>query len=196
MMHRVISLIVAAAACCSCTPLEKAPRDSAGCSDTSFGDFHWTVEDFDYHASYIFTTPAHQNSWGYVNFNLSNPAVPDLLASCNAASSQLSDFFYGNFQYNCTFNGEVGQPGPAPAKFTFSRPSGELVIDQSWVCNDQDPQYPITFFATGQVNLTLDCTDTTWQNTNWTMGQFYSTRNVDCAPVTVDLKPSQISAVA
>src|SRR5687767_900631 len=35
----------------------------------------WKVENFDYHASYIFTTPAHQNSWGYVNFTLSNPAL-------------------------------------------------------------------------------------------------------------------------
>lgn len=141
-MYRVISAFVAYAAYVACTPLEKATRDSAGCSETSFGDFEWTVEDFDYHASYIFTTPAHQNSWGYVNFNLSNPAVPDLLASCNAASSQLSDFFYGTMQYNCTFDGQVGQPGPAPAKFTFNRPSGELDIDQKWVCRDQDPQYP------------------------------------------------------
>lgn len=141
-MYRTISALVAFAAYASSTPLEKATRDSAGCSETSFGDFKWTVEDFDYHASYIFTTPAHQNSWGYVNFNLSNPAVPDLLASCNAASSQLSDFFYGTMQYNCTFDGQVGEPGPAPAKFTFSRPSGELVVDQKWVCRDQDPQYP------------------------------------------------------
>ncbi|KAK7723919.1 hypothetical protein SLS64_000250 [Diaporthe eres] len=142
-MHRIITTFVAYAAYVACTPLEKATRDySAGCSETSFGDFEWTVQDFDYHASYIFTTPAHQNSWGYVNFNLSNPAVPDLLASCSAASSQLSDFFYGTMQYNCTFDGQVGQPGPAPAKFTFNRPSGEVVVDQKWVCRDQDPQYP------------------------------------------------------
>lgn len=219
-MHRIISAFVAYAAYVSCTPLEKVTPDSAGCSETSFKDFKWTIQDFDYHASYIFTTPSHQNSWGYVNFSLSNPALPDVqVASCNAASSQLSEFFYGTLQYNCTFDGQLGEPGPAPAKFTFSRPSGELVVDQKWVCRDQDPKYPyvsplryclrrtsvskltcnrssITFNAHGQVNLTLDCTDTTWQNTNWTLGQFYSTRNVNCAPVTIDLKPSQISAVA
>lgn len=56
--------------------------------------------------------------------------------------------------------------------------------------------YSITFSASGQVNLTLDCNETSWQNTNWTLGQIYSTRNIDCDPVTLDLKPSQISAVA
>lgn len=141
-MHRIISALVAYAAYVSCTPIELVTRDSAGCSETSFGDFEWSIQDFYYHASYTFTTPAHQNSWGYVDFNLSNPAVPDLLASCNAASNQLSDFFYGTMQYNCTFDGQVGEPGPAPAKFTFSRPSGELDIEQKWVCRDQDPQYP------------------------------------------------------
>ncbi|POS70518.1 hypothetical protein DHEL01_v211086 [Diaporthe helianthi] len=142
-MHRIILLaFMVYAACVSCTPLDKSLRDSAGCSETSFKKFAWTIQDFDYHASYIFTTPAHQNSWGYVNFSLSNPAAPDLVASCNAASSQLSDFFYGTLQYNCTFDGQAGEPGPAPAKFTFSRPSGQVVIDQKWVCRDQDPKYP------------------------------------------------------
>lgn len=115
---------------------------STGCSNTSFGGFEWTVDSFVYHASYIFTTPAHQNSWGYVDFNLTNPAVPDLLATCSARSDQLSDFFYGTFAYTCTLNGELGEPGPAPAKFTYSRPSGELEINQTWTCEDADPQYP------------------------------------------------------
>jgi len=195
-MYRSILIFLAVAQQVSSKPIETDPRHPEGCSDTSFGDFEWTVEDFDYHASYIFTTPAHQNSWGYVNFNLSNPAVPDLLASCSAASNQLSDFFYGTFEYNCTLNGELGNPGPAPARFTFSRPSGELALEQSWRCDDNDPKYPTTFSASGQANLTLDCTDTTWQNANWTLGQFYSTRNVNCALVTVDVTPSKISAVA
>ncbi|KUI73772.1 hypothetical protein VM1G_09169 [Cytospora mali] len=168
----------------------------AGCSETSFGDFQWTVESFKFKASYIFSTPAHQNSWGFVDFNLSNPAVPDVQASCSAQSDQLSDFFYGNFAYNCTFNGDLDEPEPAPAKFTFSRPSGELTINQTWVCDDEDPKYPTTFAASGQVNLTLDCTDTTWENSNWTIGQIYSDREIDCMPVTVDVEPYLITAVA
>lgn len=112
---------------------------SAGCSKTSFGNLKWTVEKFDFRASYIFTTPAHQNSWGYANFNLSNNALPDVLATCSAQSDQLSDFFYGDLPYTCTIDGE---PGPAPARFTFSRPSGELDINQTWTCDDVDPNDP------------------------------------------------------
>jgi hypothetical protein len=141
-MHPSVSALVAFAAYACGTPLQKATRDPAGCSETSFNKFEWTVQNFDYHASYIFTTPAHQNSWGYANFKLANPAVPDFVASCSAASSQLSDFFYGTLQYNCTYDGSASEPGPAPAEFTFSRPSGELVINQKWVCSDQDPKYP------------------------------------------------------
>lgn len=114
-------------------------NSSPWCSAASLHGFEWTVQDFDFHASYIFTTPAHQNSWGYINFNLSNPAVSDVLASCTAQSDQLSDFFYGTFSYECTFN---GTSGPAPAKFSFNRSTGELDINQTWACNDQDPKYP------------------------------------------------------
>lgn len=105
-------------------------------------NFAWTVTDFEYHASYVFSTPAHQNSWGYVDFNLSNPAVPDAVATCHAASNQLSDFFYGTVWYDCALNGTTTGGGPAPATFAFSRPSGELKVNQTWTCDDQDPKYP------------------------------------------------------
>lgn len=108
-----------------------------GCTKSSFGDFAWSLENFDFHASYIFTTPAHQNSWGYVNFNLSNPALP-YPAVCTAASSQLSDFFYGTQSYNCTVpEGETGV-----GTFTFDRALGKLDFEQGWRCDDVDQQYP------------------------------------------------------
>ncbi|ROW06767.1 hypothetical protein VMCG_04166 [Cytospora schulzeri] len=195
-MHRLAISLLAAAASYTCGSPVPSRDTSTGCSKASFSNFAWTVETFDFHASYVFTTPAHQNSYGFVDFNLTNPALPDLLASCTAQSSQLSEFFYGNLPYNCTFNGELGEPGPAPAKFTFSRSTGELDINQTWTCDDDDPQYPTTFSASGKANLTLDCTDTTWQNANWTLGQIYSDRVIQCAPVTVDVEPYQVSAVA
>lgn len=109
------------------------------CSQVSQHGFRWSIRDFDFHASYIFSTPAHQNSWGYVSFNLSNPSVPNTIATCSAASNQLEDFFHGTVSYDCTVN---GTSGPAPATFSFNRPSGELDIKQSWVCDDKDPKYP------------------------------------------------------
>ncbi|KAI1486745.1 hypothetical protein F5X96DRAFT_215636 [Biscogniauxia mediterranea] len=167
-------------------------RDSStpGCSDASFNNFAWAIEDFDYHASYIFTTPAHQNSWGYVNFNLTNPAL-GYEAKCSAASNQLSDFFYGTMAYTCS-----SPEDNTETTFDFSRPSGLLHVNQSWVCSDADPQYPTTFHAYGSVNLTLECTDNTNVNPDWELGQIYSDREVKCNLVNVPLKPSQISAVA
>lgn len=132
-----------------------------------------------------------KNSWGYVNFNLTNPAL-EYKASCSATSNQLSDFFYGNFPYTCTSPNGTS----AETTFDFSRPSGELNINQTWSCSDQDPQFPVTIHAYGQVNLTLDCTDDTYQNPNWTLGQIYSNREVKCAPVTEAVKPYLFTAVA
>lgn len=140
-MHRFAIIILAFASSVLGSPVSS--RDtSTGCSKTSFSGFAWTIESFDFHASYIFTTPAHQNSWGYVDFNLTNPAIPDLLVSCSAQSDQLYDFFYGNLAYNCTVNGELAEPGPAPAKFKYNKSSGEVDINQTWTCDDVDPQYP------------------------------------------------------
>jgi hypothetical protein len=200
--------------------LNLQPRDAnQGCSKASFGNFSWTIENFDYHASYVFTTPAHQNSWGYVNFNLSNPALP-YKATCSGASSQLSEFFYGDFWYSCSVpDGSLGASG---ATFAFNRAAGELDFNQTWVCSDEDPKYPYvsnlvpairatcwrtgightdcatraTFRGYAAANLTLDCSDTTWTNPNWTMGQIYSDRTVECEAVTLPVKPYMMTAVA
>ncbi|KAK3940999.1 hypothetical protein QBC46DRAFT_383828 [Diplogelasinospora grovesii] len=199
-MYALIPALLAAAASVSAAPAVApavalaAARDTngPGCTSASLGSFEWSIQGFDFHASYIFTTPAHQNSWGYVNFNLTNPAVP-YVASCSASSNQLNDFFYGTMPYKCTLpDGVKG----GSTLFDFSRPSGELRVNQTWTCNDQDPQYPTTFTGYGAVNLTLECTDDTWMNPNWTIGQIYSDREVKCAPVDAIIKPYQLTAVA
>jgi hypothetical protein len=99
----------------------------------------WTVHGFDYHASYIYTTPAHQNSNGYVHFNLSNTAVP-YTATCSATSSQLTDFYYGNQWYPCVLPSTA--PAGATVSFQFNRPTGELDITETVVCpaNKNKPQ--------------------------------------------------------
>lgn len=141
-MYRLSATLLALAPCVLGTPVSLTERDysSPTCSNDSTHNFQWLVQGFDFHASYIFSTPAHQNSWGYVNFNLSNPAVPDVLLSCSAQSDQLQDFFYGTQWYKCTTNGT--SYGPAPASFAFNRPTGELDINQTWTCRDRDPKWP------------------------------------------------------
>lgn len=138
-MHFLPASFLALLPLATASPFSKRDTNTTapGCSAASFGDFEWSLSSFDFHASYIFTTPAHQNSWGYVNFNLTNPALP-YPAVCTAASSQLSDFFYGNLPYTCSV--PEGQTGTG--SFTFDRALGKLDFDQGWTCNDTDPVYP------------------------------------------------------
>ncbi|KAK4158898.1 hypothetical protein QBC43DRAFT_138635 [Cladorrhinum sp. PSN259] len=178
----VFSLLSLAAA----GPVATRDNDGKSCSapnpvkkcEKSLSDLKWTVHGFDYHASYIFTTPAHQNSWGYVNFNISNSIVP-YTASCSAASSQLSEFFFGTQEYTCTLIGNA--PAGAAVKFKYSRPTGQLDIIESVVCQGKPADK--TFTVSGATNLTLSCTDVTTTTPNWTPGQIYSDREVKCAPV-------------
>jgi hypothetical protein len=172
------------------SPVTIPRADTAGCSDASFHSFAWLARSFDFHASYIFTTPAHQNSWGFVSFDLCNPADQST-ARCEAQSDQLSDFFYGTVPYKCNDTARHGA-----TSFDFSRPQNLLRVNQTWTCADRDPQWPTTFTGRGGINLTLDCTDTFWQNPNWTMGEFYSTRDIKCKPVDAKIVPGDLSAVA
>ncbi|KAK4141253.1 uncharacterized protein C8A04DRAFT_31231 [Dichotomopilus funicola] len=160
-------------------------RSPAGCSKASFKGFEWTVQDFDFHASYIFSTPAHQNSWGYAFFDLVNPAE-QTITHCEGSSSQLSDFFYGTVSYKCDDK----------TSFTFNRPTGELTLSQTWTCDDADPKYPTTFTAYGATNFTLTCEEATYQNPDWQIGEIYSSRTITCEKQDKTVKPSQLSAVA
>ncbi|RYP32127.1 hypothetical protein DL768_011149 [Monosporascus sp. mg162] len=191
-MQNIITALTTLLPLAAAAPFSLAARDdNAGCTSKSFNHFKWTIEDFDYHSSYLFTTPAHQNSWGYVNFNVTNPAL-DYKASCKAASNQLSEFFYGTMVYDCT----TPENTSAETTFAFSRPSGQLDLNQTWTCSDEDPQYPITIHAYGSLNLTLDCKDEKWENPDWQMGEIYSSRTVTCDLVTEPMKPYRMEAIA
>ena len=162
-----------------------APADLT-CTQKSQKVKEWTVSDFDLHASYTFTNPAHQNSWGYVSFKLANPAL-GYTSSCQGSSNQLQDFFYGNFVYNCT--------GPAPsdlATFTFSRPTNELMVNQTWACSGEGSR----FWAEGGTKLDLNCHEEKWQNPSWEQGQIYSTDTITCDHVNAKVPVTSIRAVA
>jgi hypothetical protein len=139
-MHKtiIISSLAAMLPLAAASPLDLLARDSnPGCQASSQGNFSWTISQFDYHASYVFTTPAHQNSWGYVDFNLTSPALA-YPAVCSAASDQLEDFFYGTQVFDCL---EPDRSTTATT-FTFNRANDQLNVTQHWVCSDEDPQYP------------------------------------------------------
>jgi hypothetical protein len=171
-------------------------RDSQGCPAphqscaSQVRALVWTVKGFDYHASYIFSTPAHQNSWGYVNFNLSNTATK-YGAVCSATSGVLTEFFFGNMWYPCTLPPTA--PAGAKVEFQFSRPTGRLDVREAVVCKKDDKT--TTFQASGTTKLTLTCTDEKWTNPNYTTGtgQFYSTETITCALVDVTIKPFEVA---
>ncbi|KAL7937330.1 hypothetical protein V8C35DRAFT_292237 [Trichoderma chlorosporum] len=165
-------------------PVPPTPPAST-CTEKSTNLTAWTVDEFDFHASYTFSTPAHQNSWGYVNFTLTNPAV-SYTPVCSAASDQLNDFFYGSPIYECTLPVTSDK-----ATFTYSRPTSELLINQTWSCPGEGSR----FTAIGGVDLNLTCDDVFWQNPNWTAGQIYSTRTITCGKVTVPALIEEMSAV-
>jgi hypothetical protein len=191
MMHSAITLLLAGTAAIA-APLDsrqqeqKPDQEPKTCVERSQELTHWDVQKFDFHSSYIFTTPAHQNSHGYVNFTLSNPAL-DRPTICSASSSQLSEFFYGNQIFTCD-----DVPDGQRATFTYSRSTGDLQINQTWTCPDEQAR----FSAIGGVTLDLNCKDVEWQNPDWQPGQFYSTRTVTCNHVDAQAPIKEISGIA
>ena len=57
-------------------------------------------------------------------------------------------------------------------------------------------QNSTVFTAVGKATIKLDCSNTTYVNKNWTIGDIYSSTQVTCKPVTLSLKPDEISAIA
>ncbi|ODA82736.1 hypothetical protein RJ55_01245 [Drechmeria coniospora] len=182
--HVLTTLLVAASAMAA--PAAEVDADANKCTSRSTKVKEWTVGDFDFHSSYIFSTPAHQNSWGYVNFTLTHPAV-NYKAQCSGQSNQLSDFFYGTTQYSCTIPGSRDQ-----ATFSFDRPTGELKLDHSWSCAGEGSH----FNAKGGAKLKLACSESYYKNPAWKKGEIYSTRTVNCARVTVKAPIKEMSGVA
>ncbi|KAM3531828.1 hypothetical protein NHJ13051_000564 [Beauveria bassiana] len=162
--------------------------DNWACTTKSSKVTALQIKDFDFHASYTFTTPAHQNSWGYVNFTLANPAV-DYEYQCSAASNQLQDFFYGSIDYNCT--DAAGNPTTS-GTFSYSRPADTLAINQTWTCDSEGSR----FWAESEAKLDLKCEDTTWENPDWKQGQIYSDRTIRCDKVNQDVPLKSLRAIA
>ncbi|CAH0058509.1 unnamed protein product [Clonostachys solani] len=159
--------------------------EELSCRNASRSILSWNIIDFDFHSSYTFSTPSHQIAGGYVNFTLENAAL-EYKPVCAASSSQLQDFFYGNAVYDCQV------PPSAPrdaASFSFNRATGEVLVNQTWVCGDGGGK----FTARGGTTFNLTCSDESWQNPDWKDGELYSTRNVSCAKVNGTASINQIS---
>lgn len=160
------------------------------CTTKSASTIKWQIKDFDFHGTYEFTTPAHQNSWGVAKFTLENTGL-SYKAECSGQASQLPDFFYGNVVYNCTVPAEDGEYGDK-SSFTFSKSDGGLLINQTWGCEPDGSKY----HGEGAVKLDLKCDEKEWKNPKWEMGQIYSRKDVTCAKVSAPVNITYLSAFA
>ncbi|KAK3382725.1 hypothetical protein B0T24DRAFT_686906 [Lasiosphaeria ovina] len=163
------------------------------CSDASMNAPPWTAQDFDFHSSITFSTPAHQIVGGWVSFSLRNPALPFVM-SCFASSSQLQEFFYGDQWFSCSAPPDAATA--SEAEFRFDRATGRFDISQNWICPDADPQSRITFNASGTTTVPLDCATSRWQNGNWSMDHLYSTESVECGLLNITIVPNDLEAWA
>ncbi|KAK0657021.1 hypothetical protein B0T16DRAFT_385633 [Cercophora newfieldiana] len=163
------------------TPTTSEPES---CASASMSHATWEVKGFNYRSSVIYTFPSHRIANGYVDFNLTNLALPSTM-TCSASSVQVMDFFYGNQWFKCL------DPAGNDAEFQFDKASGRVDIQQKWECTDSNP---VSFMATGSTNVKLECQTKRWQNPNWTSGAFYSTEYTDCIPQDFTLKPAELMA--
>lgn len=184
MYHLTVALLAATTALAAPAGIS----DQNSCTSKSTKVTGLLVKDFGFHASYTFSTPAHQIAGGLVNFTLANPVL-DYELRCSASSGQLTDFFYGTMNYNCTDDqtGKQTQQGT----FSYSRPTNEIAVNQTWRCPEQS-----IFWAEGTAKLNLSCHETNYQNPNWTMGQIYSNRVITCDKHTQPVPLTSLRAAA
>lgn len=134
-MHRLLQTIFLSALAVA-APLEATSSALGACEeDVSHNFSGWNLSDFESSSSYKYTTPAHQNDYGSVGFNVSNlatVAVP-YTVPCSGESDLIGDPVSDTIIYSCP----VPNSATGPVSFTYDWNSGMLVLNQTWMCNDQ-----------------------------------------------------------
>ncbi|KAK0392742.1 hypothetical protein NLU13_2237 [Sarocladium strictum] len=150
----------------------------------------WTVENFDYHATYMSLAPGQfTHVKGYVNFDLVNPALP-YKAKCSAlCESQPEPFSDKKATFKCKVDKKYGTDA---ASFKFNLATGKLEIKQSWACAKEGGRFEADGFVTVK---NPQCTDLTTTNNLWRKGSLYSTREVACPKIKVKAPVKNLSAV-
>lgn len=164
----------------------------------------FTLSDIEFNSSIIYSTPAHLAvAEGYISFNLTNTAVP-YTTHCTGYSMQPFNFFYGTVTYHCDAVPDV----VGSTNFTYSQPGGVFNVNQTWTCEEEEWKGYVkslydfsecmltlsslggTFLGYGSGNVTLDCSTSTSTNSNWTIGQIYSTETTTCEPGELRITPT------
>ncbi|KAI0194245.1 hypothetical protein F4808DRAFT_474879 [Astrocystis sublimbata] len=192
-MQKITALLIATLRLVAALPHADSLASTA-CVSASFGNFSWILQDFTYSSSDVFTTPSHEVASGSVEFNLTNPAIPETV-HCNASSTVPTAFFDGNVVYTC----KAPARSATKTKFTFDAGNNELNINQTWTCSSGNPHSPgVTFIGLSAVNLSPNCTTFFYQNPMYpeSGSGLYSAGITMCAPLTLPLTPQYKAAVA
>jgi hypothetical protein len=94
------------------------------------------LTNFYLHSREEFTTPSHQNSYGYLSFEVHNPIL-DYVIQCDTMSTTLPEFYSAGREWTCYAPPGIG----GSVTFSYDRSTGKLDLIQKWVCYD-DPVYP------------------------------------------------------
>lgn len=139
----------------------------------------WTLRNFNFNSSHVFTTPAHQFGNANAGFNLVNTVTQEE-RRCDAYSSRLAGWFYGDQVYQCKTLDGTQTPDTT---FTFSMPEWTVKVNQSYECPGAITQY----VAEGGADLShqIRYYKTDFRNGGWTIspgGQIYQSTNEKIDP--------------
>ncbi|CEJ87234.1 hypothetical protein VHEMI04347 [[Torrubiella] hemipterigena] len=171
----------------SATLAAAAARDD--CASQAIAMKSWTIHNFNFNASKVFTTPAHQFGDGYVGFNLFN-TVTNEERRCDGGAGRLDPWFVGDANFQCrTMNG-ANDPNTV---FNFNLASRTVKLNQSFECPGSVTQY----VAQGGADLSkhVGYTKTEYHNYGWTYppgGNIYEAYSEKIEPFDAELTVDSI----
>ncbi|KAE9369817.1 hypothetical protein N431DRAFT_381161 [Stipitochalara longipes BDJ] len=139
-----------------------------------------------YYSSTVYSTPAHLAvADASIQFNLTNTAV-SYTTECSAFLDADPAVFYGNQNFSCKVPASVDPE--ASTNFTYAA-NGAFEIYSTWSHGSYGDERT-TYLGVGNGTATLACNSTSWTNTNWTLGQIYSTYDTTCSPAQLEITPT------
>jgi hypothetical protein len=132
-MH-LLSLLLPLLSLASALPEALAPAAAPSCDAISKSRLAIAFTNFQYGASWVFSTPAHlATAQAAVSFTVRNNLIPVPIA-CSARSSQVYAFFTGAPSYACDVS-QVPAAVGAKVGFTFDTAgNGTVGLTASWNC--------------------------------------------------------------
>lgn len=161
-----------------------APAARDDCASQAVAMKSWTIHNFNFNSSRVFTTPAHQFGNGWVGFNLFN-TVTNEERRCDGGTTRLDPWFVGDANFKCrTMDGQSDEN----TVFNFDMPAWTVKLNQSFECPGAITQY----VAQGSADLKkhVRYTRREFHNYGWTIepgAQIYQTYGEEIEPFDAEI---------